>query len=104
MSQFPVPRGTVVGNRSVQDAVQAGLTDLLTELESAAEGWDEKTRQSTMDKAVERWEKIKYKVEAYGEYLGSEQDRLRDGIAAAREKLAARIAELKPAEPEPAAA
>jgi hypothetical protein len=98
LCRFPVPSGTPAGNLSVKEAVQNGLGELLAELESAADGWDDKTRQATMNRAIERWEVIKHKTEAYGEYLGSEQERLLEGVATAKAKLAARIAELRPAE------
>jgi hypothetical protein len=94
--RFPVPKGTPEGNASVKEAVQKGLSDLLTELTDTVSAWDDSTRQDTMDRAIKRWEAISYKVSAYSEYLESEQDRLQEALAKAKEGLAKRIGELKP--------
>lgn len=94
--RFPVPQGTAEGNLSVKNAVQAGLTELLGELNESVEGWNDTTRKSTMDRAMERWQTIKYKVEAYKTYLGAEQDRLQKALVEAKEALAKKIAALAP--------
>ena len=96
LARFPVPKGTPEGNASVKDAVQHGLSGLLGELTAAVEGWDETTRPATMKKALERWEKIQFKADAYAEYLGSEQERLLESLAVAKQDLQRRILELKP--------
>lgn len=89
--RFPVPRGTEQGNRSVKEAVEGGLTELLRDLEEAADGWETKTRESTMDKAVKNWQALKHKAEAYSEYLGDRQERLLSELDRIKEKLAERI-------------
>lgn len=94
--RFPVPEGTPQGNSSVKDAVQSGLQSLLCELTAAVEGWDDTTRKSTMDKALERWKAISHKVESYEAYLGAEQDRLKEELEKAKQELARRITELQP--------
>lgn len=91
LARFPVPKGTDEGNRSVRDAVQTSLNGVLTELDATVEGWDEKTRKSTMERAFAQWEKIAYKTEAYAEYLGTEQAMLRDKLEEAKAKLAEKI-------------
>lgn len=105
LHRFPVPKGTAAGNASVKDAVQSGLSALLAELNQAVQTWDDTTRSSTMEKAAERYSQIKYKVEAYTEYLGAEQDRLKIEVEKAQAELRKKVAELKPAdEAQPAAA
>jgi hypothetical protein len=94
--RLPVPKGTPEGNASVSEAVQQGLNAVLSELNATVATWDETTRQSTMEKAVEKWQTIKYKVEAYADYLESKQDQLKAGLESAKKELARRISELKP--------
>lgn len=98
LHRFPVPKGTDAGNASVKDAVQSGLSALLVELNQAVQTWDDTTRTSTMLKAAERYSQIKYKVEAYTEYLGAEQDRLKVEVEKAQAELRKKVAELQPAE------
>lgn len=98
LCRFPVPKGTPQGNASVKEAVQNGLTGLLAELQQAAEEWDEHTRQGTINKAMARWEKIRYKTECYADYLGAEQDRLKAELEKVKEGLKAKYLALKPEE------
>lgn len=92
--RFPVPSGTEAGNASVRDAVEAGLASMLSELESAATDWDEKTRASTMDKALEKWSVIKHKAQSYAEYLGVAQGRLAKELERVQGELRNRISEV----------
>lgn len=96
LSRFPVPKGTQQGNASVKEAVQNGLSAVLSELNEAVGSWDETTRKTTMERASERMLVIKHKIEAYGEYLESEQDRLKEGLAVAMQQLKEKILTLKP--------
>ena len=89
--RFPVPRGTEQGNRSVKEAVENGLSELLHQLEDAADDWEDTTRQSTMEKAVKNWQGLKHKALAYSEYLGDRQERLLSELDRIKEKLAERI-------------
>jgi hypothetical protein len=89
--RFPVPKGTAVGNQSVKDAVDNGLATMASELQAAVDSWDHTTRESTMEKAVERWQSISFKVDAYAEYLEASQGNLRDTLTAAKAALAAKI-------------
>jgi hypothetical protein len=91
LSRFPVPKGTKIGNQSVRDAVDSGLATMAAELTAAVSAWDDTTRQSTMDKAIERWQAISFKVDAYGEYLESSQSKLKETLEAAKESLKAKI-------------
>jgi hypothetical protein len=93
--RFPVPSGTTEGNASVREAVQQGLGALLDELNQTVASWDEGTRKSTQDRALARWEAIKYKVEAYAEYLGDEQSRMLEAVAVARKALAEKVMSLE---------
>ena len=100
---FPVPKGTEQGNASVRDAVSMGLGTLLAELDEAVEGWDEKTRESTMDKVQAKYDQVAMKVDAYAEYLLGAQEGLREKLNAAKGRLVDRIFELTADEDEAAA-
>lgn len=96
LARFPVPNGTPQGNASVKDAVQAGLSSLISELNATVAGWADTTRQSTMTKAAEKYQTIEFKISAYAEYLGSEQEKLNEKLAEARQELKRKVLELKP--------
>lgn len=103
ISRFPVPKGTDHGNASVRDAVSMGLGTLLAELDEAVEGWDEKTRESTMEKVQAKYDQVAMKVDAYAEYLLGAQEGLREKLNAAKGRLVDRIFELTADEDEAAA-
>jgi hypothetical protein len=94
LPRFPVPRGTEAGNRSVRDAVESGLLALSQELQEAVDAWTESTRGATMDHAIERWQTIKHKAEAYAEYLMDRQASVLAVLAAQRQRLAQKISEI----------
>lgn len=91
LARFPVPKGTQSGNASVRDAVQLGLTALLDELNESVSQWGDTTKKKTMEKAQERLDQLLYKVDAYSEYLGAEQERLKQAMTQAKTDLAAKI-------------
>jgi len=92
--RFPVPKGTESGNRSVRESVESGLRALSDELQAAVDSWSESTRTGTMDHAIERWQIIKHKAEAYSEYLGDRQASLLAKLAEQRRRLAQKIDEI----------
>jgi hypothetical protein len=89
--QFPVPKGTVEGNKSVKEAVASGLRAVLDELNECVESWDDTTRTQTMTRGIKRWQEIKHKAECYAEYLSSEQAELLKQIDAAKAKLVEKV-------------
>lgn len=97
--RFPVSSGTKAGDDSVRAAVSNGLSRMVEELNEAVAEWTEKTRSDTFERAEQRWEKIRHKVESYAVYLDDRKDSLMAEVEAAKAKLAARMAELL-AEPE----
>jgi hypothetical protein len=92
--RFPVPKGTAEGNRSVKDSVEGGLSTLVDELAAAVDSWDEHTRESTFEKAVEKWTTVRHKAEAYSEYLGEKQAGLLARLDAEKSRLAAKVSAL----------
>jgi len=95
--RFPVPKGTAEGDRAVRASVEDGLHAIAAELEDAVNSWNEKTRETTFEKAITRWQQIKHKAEAYGEYLGDRQATLLSYLDDQKRRLAARVAELSTA-------
>lgn len=91
MSRFPVPKGTAEGNASVRDAVSSGLTSLIQELDQVVDTWDENTRKGTMEKMVEKYRIVEYKISAYSEYLNERQAELQKNLEARKQKLAEKI-------------
>lgn len=96
LSRFPVPSGTTEGNRSVKDAVEAGLSSLVAELDAAVGAWDESTRKGTVDKCLDKYNQIAYKVDAYAGYLKASTEGLQEKIKASKIALVEKITEIKP--------
>lgn len=89
--QFPVPKGTPEGNRSVKEAVANGLRAILDELNECVDSWDETTRTSTMTRGIKKWQGVLYKAECYAEYLGTELSGLLGEIGTAKLKLVDKV-------------
>ena len=94
VNRFPVPAGTPAGDRSVKDAVAAGLAALIAEHEQAIAAFGDDTRACTLERAAERIRQTRFKVEAYTDYLAEEKARLEAQLAAAAQQLRARVAAL----------
>ena len=92
MLRFPVPAGTPHGDRSVKEAVAAGLADLIAEHRAAVAGFDADTRPDTLKRAAERVRQTRFKVEAYAAYLADERGQLDRELAAAAAELRAKVA------------
>jgi len=92
--RFPVPSGTVEGDRSVKTAVAAGLSALIAEHREAVANFGEDTRDHTLDRAADRIRQTRFKIESYSELLAEEKVRLDLALAAARDELRAKVAAL----------
>lgn len=104
IQRFPVPTGTVEGDRSVKESVAAGLSALIAEHQQAVATFGSDTRESTLERAAERIRQTKFKIEAYSAYLAEEKGRLESQLSDAARKLRAKVAELAATEePETAA-
>ncbi len=100
--RFPVPAGTAEGDRSVRDAVAAGLAALIEEHRKAVAMFGEDTRGDTLHRAAEKIRATQFKVQAYAEYLLDEKGKLDRELAAARDELRRKVEHLA-AEPAPTA-
>ena len=94
LSRFPVPAGTIEGNKSVKEAVECGLSALIAELDGCVQSWDDTTRKTTFDKAIAKYDSIAYKVEAYAEYLSASTDGLKEKVKASKKALAEKVTSL----------
>ena len=92
--RFPVPAGTAEGDRSVKDAVAAGLAALIDDHRKAVAQFGEDTREDTLKRAAEKIRATQFKVEAYAEYLLGEKGRLDRELAAARDDLRRKVEQL----------
>jgi hypothetical protein len=92
--RFPVPAGTYEGDRSVKDAVAAGLAALIDEHRKAVAAFGEDTREDTLKRAADKIRATQFKVAAYAEYLLDEKVKLDRELAAARNELRQKVEQL----------
>lgn len=92
--RFPVPAGTSEGDRSVKEAVAAGLSALIDEHRQAIARFGEDTREGTLERAAEKIRSTQFKISAYAEYLLDEKAKLDRELAAARDELRAKVEQL----------
>lgn len=87
LQRYAVPSGDAKANASVKDSVNRGMERMLQDLEDAAEAWNEKTTEATRKRALDRFDAITFKADAYAEYLDDKQDQLREKLKAAKKRL-----------------
>lgn len=92
--RFPVPAGTTEGDRSVKDAVAAGLAALIDEHRRAVALFGEETREDTLKRAADKIRSTQFKVQAYAEYLLDAKAKLDRELAAARDDLRRKVEQL----------
>ncbi len=98
IGRFPVPSGTVEGDRSVKESVASGLEALISDHQQAIRSFGDDTRASTLQRAAERIRDTRFKIEAYAEYLADEKDRLESQLADAARLLRTKVAQMSPVE------
>lgn len=94
LRRFPVPAGTRHGDQSVSASVTEGLERLVDEHTRAVDGFDETTRDSTLEKQVTAINNTRFKLESYAEFLGEKKAEIEETLNAAREALREKIAGL----------
>ena len=92
--RFPVPAGTAEGDRSVKDAVAAGLAALIDDHRRAVAQFGEDTREDTLKRAADKIRATQFKIAAYAEYLLDEKGKLDREVAAARDELRRKVEQL----------
>lgn len=94
MNRFPVPEGTVQGDRSVKETVAAGLSALIEEHNAAIDSFCKETRADTIERAVERIRQTRFKVEVYAALLAEQKGQLEKELSAASDRLRAKVEQL----------
>ncbi len=92
--RFPVPAGTAEGDRSVKDAVAAGLAAVIAEHRQAVTQFGPDTRDGTVERAAGKIRSTQFKLAAYAEYLADAKAGLDRELATARAELRAKIEHL----------
>jgi hypothetical protein len=91
LSRFPVQVGTPQGDSSVNKAVAEGLQAMVQEMTAEIEAFGDDTRPSTLERAAQRIQQRKFKVEAYKDYLAGQQDKLGEELNKAEALLRAKV-------------
>lgn len=94
LRRFPVPAGTRQGDKSVAESVTDGVESLLAEYTARVGDFDADSRDSTLERHVERLNQVRFKIESYAEFLVESRDELMAGLEKARAALRLKVAEL----------
>lgn len=92
--RLPVPKGTAVGDKSVQEVVFTHMKKLIDDMKGAVNCFTPKTRESTQDAMVERINSTRTKAEAYVTLLGDYQEEILQAVEEVNTTLTQRIDEL----------
>jgi hypothetical protein len=94
MNRFPVPEGTVQGDRSVKETVANGLKALIEEHNAAIDSFCKETRADTIERAAERIRQTRFKLEVYATLLAEQKALLEQDLGAASERLRTKVEQL----------
>lgn len=87
MGMLPVPKGDTNGDRSVAEAISAGLDMQLKELEDRIDSYDETTKSHVMKRTDEKLQEALLKADALGHYLLYKHQEVTSKVNAARNRL-----------------
>lgn len=104
MQRFPVPKGTVTGDRSVKESVATGIAQLISEHMASIDKFGEDTRESTLKRHAANIDQTRMKIQAYSEYLQGEKERLEASVATAKAALKEKVNAISAAAAQKAAA
>lgn len=94
LRRFPIPAGTVHGDRSVSESVKSGLEYWIGRHMAAIEEFDLTTRDATLEAMVANIDATRFKLESYAEYLAENKATVEAKLEEARIALRKKIAEL----------
>jgi hypothetical protein len=97
LHRFIVPKGDEKSNREVRDSVMAGMEEMIQELSASVDGWDDTTRTDTINRALDRYQKIRLKMDAYAEFLSDKSGEIRTRLDDARKQFLAKVEEFSAA-------
>lgn len=87
LGRFPVVAGDPSGDASVRDVVVNGLRGMIEEHREAIEKFDPNTPDAVFERTAMKLKVTKHKLESYSEFLQSEQEKLEEELAKAKEIL-----------------
>lgn len=91
---FPIPAGTQIGDRSVQDTVEEYLKGLLEAHSKAVAGFTLSSRPETIQSAADKINHTRVKIEAYATYLEGKKSDLLELVEKEKKGLLERIESL----------
>jgi hypothetical protein len=94
LNRFPIAVGSEHGDRSVKQAVQRGIAELIEDHKSAIDSFDLTTRNRTIEAQAEKINNTKLKLEGYACYLDVAREELETALAEAQEELRQKISRL----------
>jgi hypothetical protein len=99
LSRFPVQVGTPHGDASVNKAVAEGLEAMIAEHLEAVAAFGEDTQGFVLERAAQRIQQTRFKVEAYAEFLEGAKEKLQAQLAEATALLRSKVEAITAAEP-----
>lgn len=90
MRRYLIAKGSVAGDKSIQETVTDGLAEMIRDHEKAVGEFGLSTRKATLTDAAEKYKRIKFKLECYAAYLSAERTKLEDALAEGQRALVER--------------
>jgi hypothetical protein len=94
LRRFQVPEGSAKSNKSVKEAVQEGLQQMIADHALAISTFGSDTRPSTVDRTLDRIETTRFKVEAYRDYLAGASEQLDETLAVLKAEAKQKLQEI----------
>ncbi len=91
---LPIPEGTDIGDKSIQETVEGYLDTLIEDYNDLIEGFSISTRQSTLDEQTKKLRDTKTKIQAYATYLGDRVEKLNSRVESGEVKLINKVKSL----------
>jgi hypothetical protein len=92
--RFPIPAGTVQGDKAVRESVFLGMEHAIQEYAVAVMDFGVDTRKDTLERASLRIKSARVKLEAYHHYLGEKRGELENALDLCQRKLSERVASI----------
>ncbi len=94
IKRVPIPSGTALGDRTMQETVEEYLDSLMMEHDSSIEEFGLDTRPDTLEKTAAKIKSTRTKIEAYAHYLTERKEVLLKKVEDATAKLVKRVEEI----------
>lgn len=93
LSRLPIARGTEHGDRAFRETISASIEKTAKAHLDAIEALTPENQDRSFESRAREINETRYKVEVYAAYLGSEAEKLLKIVAAAKQRLKAKIME-----------